>query len=120
MPKFGMLLSALFLTCGIFATDRHWIIAYFTAALGTLGLCEASFWTVAVNLHRQRGATSAAIMNTGGNALGLLAPMITPWLGAHLGWGWGLGVGAIVGVLGALCWWRIEPAPRTAKPSGAM
>jgi MFS family permease len=115
VPKFGMLVSALFLMGGIFATDRHWIIACFTAALGTLGLCEASFWTVAVNLHRERGGTSAAIMNTGGNGIGLLAPMITPWLGTHLGWGWGLGVGAIIGVLGALCWWRIEPAPQTAK-----
>jgi len=118
VPKFGMLVSALFLMGGIFATDRHWIIACFTAALGTLGLCEASFWTVAVNLHRERGGTSAAIMNTGGNGIGLLAPMITPWLGTHLGWGWGLGVGAIIGVLGALCWWRIEPAPQTAKFAG--
>src|SRR5205814_6974604 len=29
VPKFGMLLSALFLICGIFATDRRWIIACF-------------------------------------------------------------------------------------------
>jgi hypothetical protein len=41
--------------------------------------------------------------------------MITPWLGTHLGWGWGIGVGAIVGVLGALCWCWIDPAPRTAR-----
>jgi MFS family permease len=110
VPKFGMILSALFLVGGIFAIDRHWIIACFTAALGTLGLCEASFWTVAINLNRRCGGTSASIMNTGGNGIGLLAPMITPWLGAHLGWGWGLGVGAIIGVLGALCWWWISPA----------
>ena len=118
VPKFGMILSALFLVCGIFATERHWIVAFFTAALGMLGLCEASFWTVAINLNRQRGGTSAAIMNTGGNGIGLLAPMITPWLGTHLGWGWGLGVGAIVGVLGALCWWWIDPAPRAARLNG--
>jgi ACS family D-galactonate transporter-like MFS transporter len=115
VPKFGMLLSALFLVCGVFATERPWIVACFTAALGTLGLCEASFWTVAVNLHRERGGTSAAIMNTGGNGIGLLAPVITPWLGTHLGWEWGLGAGAIVGVLGALCWFWIEPAPPAAK-----
>jgi hypothetical protein len=59
-----MMLSALFLVCGIFSTERHWIVACFTAALGTLGLCEASFWTVAINIGRQRGGTSAAIMNT--------------------------------------------------------
>ncbi|HEY0550281.1 MAG TPA: MFS transporter [Verrucomicrobiae bacterium] len=115
VPKFGMTLSALFLVCGIFSTERHWIVACFTAALGTLGLCEASFWTVAVNLSPRRGGTSAAIMNTGGNGIGLLAPMVTPWLGTHLGWGWGIGVGAIVGVLGALCWCWIDPAPSVAK-----
>jgi ACS family D-galactonate transporter-like MFS transporter len=107
VPKFGMALSALFLVCGLFATHRLWIVGCFTASLGMLGLCEASFWTVAINLGRQRGGTSAAIMNTGGNGLGLLAPMFTPWLGAHLGWGWGLGVGAIVAVLGGLCWFGI-------------
>ena len=115
VPKFGMILSSLFLVCGIFSTERYWIVACFTAALGTLGLCEASFWTVAINLSRQRGGTSAAIMNTGGNGIGLLAPMITPWLGMHLGWRWGIGVGAVVGVLGALCWCWINPAPRTAS-----
>jgi MFS family permease len=109
VPKFGMILSALLLMCGIVTTNRFWIVACFTAALGTLGLCEASFWTAAVNLSRQRGGTSAAIMNTGGNGIGLLAPMITPWLGTHLGWKWGLSVGAIVGALGALCWFGIKP-----------
>ena len=61
-----------------------------------------------VNLGRSRGGISAAIMNTGGNGIGLLAPMVTPWIGTHLGWAWGLGVGAIVGVAGALCWFGIR------------
>ena len=107
VPKVGMLLSAALLLCGIFARDRLWIVAAFTASLGVLGLCEASFWTVAVNLGKQRGGTSAAIMNTGGNGIGLLAPMITPWLGSHLGWQWGLGAGAVVGIVGGLCWFGI-------------
>ncbi|HZJ16559.1 MAG TPA: MFS transporter [Chthoniobacteraceae bacterium] len=109
VPKIGMILSALFLMCGIVNTDRFWIVTCFTAALGVLGLCEASFWTVAINLSQQRGGTSAAIMNTGGNGIGLLAPVITPWVGAHLGWEWGLALGAIVGLLGALCWFGITP-----------
>jgi len=108
IPKIGMLLSAALLVCGIFAKDRLWIVTAFTASLGVLGLCEASFWTVAVNLGKQRGGTSAAIMNTGGNGIGLLAPMITPWLGSHLGWEWGLGAGALIGVVGGLCWFGIR------------
>ena len=108
VPKFGMMLSALFLVGGLFATDRAWIVGCFTISLGMLGLCEASFWTVAINLGHNRGGTSAAIMNTGGNGIGLLAPMVTPWLGAQLGWQWGLGAGAIIGMLGAFCWFGIK------------
>ena len=94
--------------------ERVWIVSAFTASLGVLGLCEASFWTVAVNLGKQRGGTSAAIMNTGGNGIGLLAPMVTPWLGSHLGWQWGLGTGAVVGIAGGLCWFGIK-AQESAK-----
>ncbi len=112
VPRAGMILSALCLVAGLFATTHLWVVGCFTASLAMLGLCEASFWTVAVNLGRHRGGTSAAIMNTGGNGIGLLAPMITPWLGTHLGWKWGLGAGAIIGALGGLCWfgigWRRE------------
>jgi MFS transporter, ACS family, D-galactonate transporter len=108
VPKIGMILSALLLACGIFAKDQFWIVACFTASLAVLGLCEASFWTVAVSLGGQRGGTSAAIMNTGGNGIGLLAPMITPFIGARLGWEWGLGLGAIIGLLGGLCWFGID------------
>jgi ACS family D-galactonate transporter-like MFS transporter len=108
VPKIAMLLSSALLLCGIFAKDRFWIVTAFTASLGVLGLCEASFWTVAVNLGKERGGTSAAIMNTGGNGIGLLAPMITPWLGSHLGWQWGLAAGAFIGIIGGLCWFGIR------------
>lgn len=114
VPKFGMTLSAAFLACAIFSRERLWAVTFFTASLGVLGLCEAAFWTMAVNLGRERGGTSAAIMNTGGNGIGLLAPMVTPWLASHLGWQWGIGVGAIIGVLGASCWFGISGTERGA------
>lgn len=111
VPQAGMALSALFLLLGIFAQDRTWIVAWFTLSLGVLGLCEATFWTMAVELGGARGGTAAAIMNTGGNGIGLLAPMVTPAIGQWLGWGWGIGLGAIIALLGALCWRGIRRQP---------
>ena len=73
---------------------------WFTASLGVLGLCEAAFWTMAVELGGAKGGTAAAIMNTGGNGIGLLAPVITPFVGERLGWGWGIAIGAAVGLSG--------------------
>ena len=48
-------------------------------------------------------------MNTGGNGIGLLAPILTPLISEMLGWQWGIGLGAFVGLLGAVCWWWIVP-----------
>jgi len=109
VPKLGMILSAGLLTLGVFAEGTFWIVLWFTLSLGVLGLCESAFWTTAVELGGDRGGTAAAIMNTGGNGIGLLAPMVTPAISAKLGWAWGIGLGAVIGLLGGLCWFAIHP-----------
>jgi len=109
VPRIGMAASAVLLLFGIFATQPFWIVLWFTLSLGILGLCEGAFWTTAVELGGTRGGTAAAIMNTGGNGIGLLAPVVTPWVSAKLGWVWGIGLGAFVALAGAVCWFWIEP-----------
>jgi MFS family permease len=112
VPRLGMTASAALLSLGIFASQPLWIVLWFTLSLGILGLCEGAFWTTAVELGGARGGTAAAIMNTGGNGIGLLAPMVTPWVSAKLGWKWGIGLGAFVALAGAVCWFLIEPRQR--------
>ncbi|PYI85512.1 MAG: MFS transporter [Verrucomicrobia bacterium] len=116
VPKAGMIFSSVLLLLGIAAHETFWVILWFTLALGVLGLCEGAFWTTAVELGGSRGGTAAAVMNTGGNGIGLLAPMITPWISAKLGWTSGIGLGALIGLLGAWCWWGINPA-KTVRES---
>lgn len=109
IPKVGMILSSLFLISGLVVEGKYGIVTCFTLALGFLGLCESSFWTTAVQLGRERGGTTAAIMNTGGNGLGLLAPIFTPVISNLLGWKAGIGFGAFIGLCGALCWFGMTP-----------
>ena len=112
VPRTSMLASAGLLLLGIFAKDTFWIVLWFTLSLGVLGLCEGAFWTTAVETGGARGGTAAAIMNTGGNGIGLLAPIVTPWVSAKLGWTWGISLGALFGLMGAVCWWWIVPKER--------
>ncbi len=114
LPALGMGASAACLLAGIGSTQIGWVVTWFTLALGILGLTESAFWTTAVRLGRHRGGTTAAIMNTGGNGIGLLAPLLTPIIGTHLGWSWGLGLGAIIGLAGAACWLGIRVPPHAA------
>src|SRR5690349_16447961 len=109
VPRVSMLGSSGLLLLGILARDSFWIVLWFTLSLGVLGLCEGVFWTTAVEAGGPRGGTAAAIMNTGGNGIGLLAPILTPWVSAKMGWTWGISLGALVALLGAACWWWIVP-----------
>jgi MFS family permease len=110
IPKIGMILSSAFLVAGLMAEGKYSMVTCFTLAMAFLGLSESSFWTTAVQLGRERGGTTAAIMNTGGNGLGLLAPIFTPWISSYMGWRTGIGFGALIGLCGALCWFWMTPS----------
>jgi MFS family permease len=105
-----MAISAILLGCGVLAQNPIWIVLWFTLAHAAMGASEGPFWATAVDIGGDKGGTSAAICNTGGNLGGLLAPVVTPWIGIHLGWPWAIGVGGVICFLGALCWCGIDPA----------
>src|SRR5262249_32648613 len=114
VPLFAMFASAACLLAGLMASQVGWVVLWFTLALGFLGLSESAFWVTAIELGGFRAGTSAAIMNTGGNGIGLLAPVLTPWISRHVGWSGGMCVGSLVAVAGALCWLGIRRDTRAS------
>jgi sugar phosphate permease len=111
--------SAALLALGIRATEPVWIVVWLSLALGVLGMVEGPFWVTAVEVGGHRGGLSAGIFNTGGNAGGILAPIVTPWVSDALGYGWqaGIGMGSLICLIGAVLWYWIEPA--AARDRGA-
>ena len=111
--------SAVCLVAGLQATQPAWIVLWFALAVGAIGMCEGPFWTTTIELGGRWGGTSAAICNTGGNAGGLIAPIITPFLSAWIvrhydvsekaGWQWAISLGCVIAVLGAVLWFWITP-----------
>jgi MFS family permease len=106
----AMTASAGLLLLGISAADPLWIVVWLSLALGVLGMAEGPFWVTAVEVGGRRGGLSAGIFNTGGNAGGILAPVVTPWISDTLGFGWqtGIAVGSVVCVIGAALWFWID------------
>jgi MFS family permease len=111
----GMLLGAALLGVGILATDVHMIVAYFAVAMAAVGATEGPMWATAIELGGRHGATAAGIFNTGGNAGGVIAPIITPLVSRYWGWQWGIGLGGLVCLAGACLWLWIDPSEGAAK-----
>jgi len=109
----GMTACALLLVLGLLSAKPWWVVPCFTLSMGALGMCEGTFWTTAIELGGRRGGTSAAIFNTGGNAGGLLAPVVTPLFSAYFSWQAGIGLASLVCLVGAVLWLWIDPAERT-------
>ncbi len=108
----GMLLSAAFLLAGILNDRVGWILAFFSIAMASMGAVEAAFWTTAIEVGGRKAATAAAVMNTGNNFGGFLAPIVTPvtpLFALHFGWKAGLGLACAFAALGAVLWAWIRP-----------
>ena len=108
VPMAGMLSGAGLLMLGVLARDPVWIVTWFALALGAVGTAEGAFWVTAIEIGGRRGGSSAAILNTGGNAGGMLAPFLTPRVGQLYGWGYAVGLGAMISLVGVLFWLGVD------------
>ena len=106
-----MIGSAVFLLAGIFFGPPWWVVTCFALAMGALGASESPFWVAGVEIGGKRGGLSAALLNTVGNAGGLVAPIVTPLFSERFGWQWGLAVASVLCLLGAVLWPWIDPRP---------
>ena len=73
VPVCGLLGSGMLLLPAFVSDDPSVIVTFFALAMAAIGTCEGAFWTLAVELGGKRGGLAASILNTGGNAGGLLA-----------------------------------------------
>jgi MFS family permease len=114
VPMAGMTAGAILLIVGAIVPDPVWKVGLFALALGAMGMSEGPFWATAVELGGRRGGSSAALFNTGGNAGGLLAPVVTPWVGERFGWGYGVALGGLICLAGVVLWLWIDAEERPA------
>ncbi len=128
VPVLGLLLGAVTTLAGALVSSPEGILLSFAVAMAAVGSVEGSYWTASVRMGGQRGGTAAAILNTGGNGVGLLAPVVSPAIAERFGWQAGLVLASVVCVIGAVLWWWIDPtagepgasAPGFSKESGGF
>ena len=116
----GMIFSAAFSLLGVSVGDPDAVVTCFALAMAALGLCEGVFWTTAPALEPRNGGLAAAVLNTGGNGIGLLAPVFTPVLAHAFGWDSAVVVACVICGVGGLLWLGINPpAVGASEPTAA-
>jgi MFS family permease len=104
----GMGLGAAFSLLALGTRDTAAVTMWFALAFACLGLCEGIFWTTAPMLEPKAGGLACAVVNTGGNGFGLLAPLFTPIIGREFGWDSAILVACAACAVGGLLWFGIR------------
>src|SRR4051794_27259292 len=108
VPIFGMLASAVLLFVATRVQGQVFVVTLFFLAHAAIGLCEAPTWVAGLEIGGKSCGTSAAIVNTGGNLGGMLAPIVTVYVAQQYGWNAGFFVASVACLLGVVLWLRIR------------
>jgi ACS family glucarate transporter-like MFS transporter len=109
---FGMGCGAI---CGFVALNQESLVAVaacLSASMAFTGMVEGVFWTTATDIGGKSRGLCGAFMNTGGNAGGLISPVLTPIIAQQLGWQGSIILACAISGVGSLLWLMITvPEP---------
>lgn len=108
VPIFGMLASAGLLFAATKAEGEAAVVVLFFLSHASIGLCESPTWVAALEAGGRNCGTSAAIVNTGGNLGGLLAPVVTAYVAKQYGWNAGFIVASCACLFGVVQWFGVK------------
>jgi len=109
VPIIAMTVSAILLYVGAASMGFLVKVLLLSLALGFATAAEGPFWAVTVEISGSQAGTAGAVLNTGGNLGGMLAPILTPLIAAKYGWTGGLYFGSLMVLPGVVAWFFIEP-----------
>jgi len=117
VPMAGLSLGALLLYVGTIASGTAATVLSLSLATGFASWCEGPFWAAVIELAGEQVGAACGILNTGGNAGGFLAPILTPLIASRAGWSWGLHAGSLVALGGVVACYFVHPARGTHHDS---
>jgi MFS transporter, ACS family, glucarate transporter len=92
-------------------------------AVGALALCyalievnEGPYWAAGMHLGRADTMAATGILNTGGNAGGLIATPIVAYLSGHQAWMSAFLLGTAFAAASAALWLLVDPTRRSREP----
>ncbi|GAA1993331.1 MFS transporter [Amycolatopsis minnesotensis] len=106
----GYLLAAAFLVLGALSTSVPVLITCLCLSLGAVGVVQVHVWAACQDLGGGYSATVTGWTNLWGNLMSAAGPLCTGILvGIGGNWVLAMGILAISGLLGVVCWFFVHP-----------
>lgn len=102
----GLLLLA------VYATDPYLAVLALALCFGAVSLTEGSYWAATMHVARSDTMTATGILNTGGNAGGLIGIPIVAYLSGQGSWIAAFVIGALFAVFSAAVWLGVDATRR--------
>jgi ACS family glucarate transporter-like MFS transporter len=114
VPMIALPASGALLLITVSVTNPYTAVGALALAYAVVELCEAPFWAGTMFVARADTMSAGGVLNTGGNAGGLISIPIVAWLSGHGQWTTAFVIGAIFSIVGAVAWLGIDVERRFA------
>ncbi len=111
----GCIISALCLLGGLFSGNENIAMGLLIACFFFNQAVEAPFWTTSMAIGGRHSGAVGGVMNTGGNASGILSAVLVPWMALAFGWTFAIASGAVFSLLSAVLILFVRPDRQIAQ-----
>jgi MFS transporter, ACS family, glucarate transporter len=91
------------------AANAYIAVAALALAFGAIELNEGPYWAAIMHVGRADSMAASGILNTGGNAGGLIGTPIVAYLSGHHAWTAAFLIGTALAVLSGAAWLLVDP-----------
>lgn len=100
----GVGMSGVFLLIGSLSANAYIAVAMLALCFLSNQITEAAFWAAAIGVGGRSAAAACGVMNTGGNACGIVNALLVPYVAAVFGWTAAMVTGTLFALVGAALW----------------
>jgi ACS family glucarate transporter-like MFS transporter len=100
----GVAMSGVFLAIGSLAVNPLYAVAFLALCFFSNQITEAAFWAAGIGIGGKNAAAACGVMNTGGNACGIVNALLVPFTAATFGWTAAMMTGTLFAFVGAALW----------------
>jgi ACS family glucarate transporter-like MFS transporter len=104
----GVAMSGVFLAIGSLAVNPLYAVAFLALCFFSNQITEAAFWAAGIGIGGKNAAAACGVMNTGGNACGVVNALLVPFTAETFGWTAAMMTGTLFAFVGAALWFFIR------------